>query len=197
MFKRMCLWRTGDALGSNAGDGGCADVLCQRRLVTFLQQVPHLDTSVLFPNEEDGRPRRRPVTYSIHDLRAARLEDRSVLKQNRWKFKLTTNTCVICIITASQHNIMLNYGYDSQTSAFWKRLLNIFKGMLRCRWTQEQSQHIVQMEKWVNIFTGYSNTEDYLQQCVVFNINLTSDSQRHEETQLCWRFYYGYGCHIV
>ncbi len=74
----FCL--TGDAAGSDAGDGGAADVLALRGLVAVLQQVPHLDASVLLPDEEDRRPRQRPVTHRTQHLGAGRHEDRATLK---------------------------------------------------------------------------------------------------------------------
>lgn len=56
--------------GFDAGNLGVGDVLLdKRRLAGLFQQVPHLDSAVLFSNVEDGRSGRGPACRRAHLLR--------------------------------------------------------------------------------------------------------------------------------
>lgn len=57
---KACLYisvsLTGGDPGFDAGDLSRGDVLVQYRFVGFLQQVPHLQAAVFFPDEEHSGP---------------------------------------------------------------------------------------------------------------------------------------------
>lgn len=87
--------------GFDAGDLGVGDVLLDKsRFAGLLQQVPHLNSSVLFSNVEDGRSRRGPACRRAHLLRVWRQYDGTFLDVgsfwNREIFFLDGNSCGEC-----------------------------------------------------------------------------------------------------
>lgn len=87
--------------GFDAGDLGVGDVLLDKcRFAGLLQQVPHLYSSILFPNVEDGWSRRGPARRRAHLLRVWRQYDGTFLDVGSFEtleiLVLVGRSCYIC-----------------------------------------------------------------------------------------------------